>query len=408
MSTLIPKLTNKQIDEAIGYISRVSKREVESAFEFIAFNNGVLNIITMNFIGFTPDIIITSKVNANYVEYDENVSNSVVDKFFSDITCQNKELEQLLYEIIGYCSCRTNMFHLSFILKGSGGNGKSTYFKIIKELLGDSAASIRLRKVTTEKFSSTSLYCKTCAIADDIGNGKDVDTGLLKTIISGDPIRAEYKFENEFEFEPVATILIGMNNIVTFNDSSNGFARRFKVIPFNHTFEGTDRKNNMKQILCTPENLQYICSKAMYYFNKVFKRDGFSIPEDVENETKSYMADNRIVEQFVSERIIDNMEAIEVQAEFKAFCKDNGYTPYSPKKLKEELKNLHYEKVRATRPDFNGKRPYLYVYTGTDRQDILDARKNIQIEEDDIEFSDLDDLDFSFLSNLDEHGYPKL
>lgn len=223
MSTLIPKLNNRNIEEAMGYLARMSKREVESGFEFIAFNNGVLNIVTLNFMEFTPDIIITSRVNADYVEHDESSSNPVVDKFFSDITCGDKDKEILLYEVLGYCCCRTNMYHLSFILKGSGGNGKSTYFKIIKSLLGDSVASIRLKKVTTDKFASTSLYGKTCAIADDINNGKDVDTGLLKTLISGDGIRAEFKFENEFEFEPFATILIGMNNIVTFNDSSDRF-----------------------------------------------------------------------------------------------------------------------------------------------------------------------------------------
>lgn len=228
MSTIIPKLTNKQIDEAMGYLGRVSKRLVESSYNYIAFNNGVLNLITMNFMDFTPDIIITSRVNSDYVKYDESSSNFVVDKFFSDITCQNKELEILLYEIIGYCCCRTTMYQLSFILKGSGGNGKSTYFRIIKTLLGNSAASIRLTKVSKERFSLISLYCKTCAIADDISNGKDIDTGLLKTIISGEYVRGEYKGIDEVEFEPYATILIGMNNIVTFNDSSDRFCKKIQ------------------------------------------------------------------------------------------------------------------------------------------------------------------------------------
>lgn len=362
----------------------------------------------MQFMEFTPDIIITSRVNADYVEYDESSSNFVVDKFFSDITCGNKDDEILLYEVIGYCCCRTNMYHLSFILKGSGGNGKSTYFKIIKTLLGDNAASIRLKKVTTDKFASTSLYGKTCAIADDINNGKDVDTGLLKTLISGDGIRAEYKFENEFEFEPYATILIGMNNIVTFNDSSNGFARRFKIIPFNHTFEGTDRNNNMKQILCTPENLQYICSKAMYYFNQVIKRDGFTISEDVESETKSYLKENRIVEQFVDEINIDGMEAKDVQTYFKEFCKDNGYTPYSPKKLKDELKNLHYEKQRATKEDANGKRPYLYTYTGKEKRDVLEINPTVDIEQFNNYYLSSSDFSEDFdLSCLNENEEPK-
>lgn len=399
MSTIIPKLSNKDIDEAIGYIKRVSKREVESDYRFIAFNNGILNIVTMNFMAFTPNIIVTSRVNIDYLPYDNSVFNSIVDKFFGDITCHNKEQEQLLYEIIGYCSCRTNMFHLAFILKGNGGNGKSTYFKIIKELLGDSAASIRLRKVTTDKFASTSLYGKTVAIADDINNGRDVDTGLLKTIISGDGIRAEYKFENEFEFEPVATILIGMNNIVTFSDTSDGFARRFKVIPFNYKFvEGQNRDNNMKKILCSPENLQYICSKAMYYFSKVIERDSFTTPQDVESETRSYLLENRIVEQFLEENPIGREETKEVYSEFKAWAKENDYTVYTQNKLGRELTRLGFKKERGT----TGKRPYYYVAPDYKENDV-DVRLE-QIAE--FSSSDISDLDFDCnydLSDIEEH-----
>ena len=39
MSTLIPKLNNRNIEEAMCYVARISKREIESGFEFIAFNN---------------------------------------------------------------------------------------------------------------------------------------------------------------------------------------------------------------------------------------------------------------------------------------------------------------------------------------------------------------------------------
>ena len=223
------------------------------------------------------------------------------------------------------------------------------HFLGIGQTLGDSATSIRLKKITNDKFAATSLYGKTVAIADDINNGRDVDTGILKTIISGDGIRTEFKFENEFEFEPVATILIGMNNIVTFNDTSDGFSRRFKVIPFNHKFvEGENRNNNMKKMLCSPENLQYICSKAMFYFNQVIERDKFTTPQEVANETRSYLLENNIVEQFVQDVPITREETIEVYAEFKTWCKQNDYNAYSSNKFGQELKRLGYVKERGT------------------------------------------------------------
>jgi putative DNA primase/helicase len=218
---------------------------------------------------------------------------------------------------------------------------------------------------------------------------------LLKTIISGDAIRAEYKFENEFEFEPVATILIGMNNTVTFADTSDGFARRFKVIPFNHKFiEGKNRNNNMKNILCTSENLKYICSKAMFYFNQVLKEDKFSTPQEVESETKSYLLENRIVEQFLIDVPVGKSETAEVYAEFKSWCKENDYTVLSRNYLGKELLRLGFEKRRNT----TGKRTYYYISPNYKEEDDISAR----IEQ--ANQVDIKDTVFDIGINLDELG----
>lgn len=118
ITSIIPSLYNKQIEEVLGYLSRNNKiKAVESEYNFIAFKNGILNIITMEFMPFTPDIVITCRVNAEYVPYDSSMNNPTVDKYFDDVTCHDKELEIFLYAIIIYCLCRTNMFHLCFIMK---------------------------------------------------------------------------------------------------------------------------------------------------------------------------------------------------------------------------------------------------------------------------------------------------
>lgn len=260
-----------------------------------------------------------------------------------------------------------------------------------------------MKKVTTEKFSLSSLYGKTVAIADDIKNGKDVDTGLLKTIISGEGIRAEYKGKDEFEFEPFATILIGMNNIVTFNDTSDGFSRRFKVIPFNHKFvEGKNRNNNMKKLLCTPDNLKYICSKAIYYFSKVLKQDKFTVPQTVDDETSSYLLENKIVEKFLIDVPLTMSETKEVYADFKAWCKECDYTPFSSVKFGRELKRLGFRKERGT----TGKRPYYYIAPdydpNTDDVHIRLEQFNNLLDEDEKEANFQELLDYSSLNDTDE------
>lgn len=281
-----------------------------------------------------------------------------------------------------------------------------------------------MKKITSEKFSLASLYGKTVAIADDIYSSKDVDTGLLKTIISGDGIKAEYKFENEFEFEPFATLLIGMNNIVTFNDSSDGFARRFLVVPFRNTFKtGKNRNNKMKEILCSPENLKYICSKAVYYFSKVIEQDAFTIPKCVKTETASYLLENRAVKMFLYDLPLGKIDTFELYPKYETWCKNNGFIPLKKRPFENEIKNYptKIQKSRYSVANSDGLRPYYYEVMATDEDDevagvlkddseedeeVLDVRNvNINLEQIETAISSniqRPDFDISELSEIDD------
>ena len=146
----------------------------------------------------------------------------------------------------------------------------------------------------------------------------------------------------------------------------------------------------MKKMLCSPENLQYICSKAMFYFNQVIERDKFTTPQEVDNETRSYLLENNIVEQFVQDVPITREETIEVYAEFKTWCKQNDYNAYSSNKFGQELKRLGYVKQRGT----TGKRPYYYVAPNYKEDEDITIRldqvneilNNLEI---DFDFSDI-------------------
>ena len=70
-------------------------------------------------------------------ELTKEEASSIVNKFFSTITCGDKEIENLLYEVIGYSitEAKTSKLCKSFIFKGCGRNGKSKIFRIIESLL---------------------------------------------------------------------------------------------------------------------------------------------------------------------------------------------------------------------------------------------------------------------------------
>ena len=215
-----------------------------------------------------------------------------------------------------------------------------------------------------------------------------------------------------------------MNNIVTFNDSSDGFARRFKVVPFKNTFKtGKNRNSKMKLILCSQENLNYICSKAMFYFSKVIERDAFISPKCVETETASYLLENRAVKMFLYDLPLGKMETSELYPQYETFCKNNGFIPLKKRPFENEIKNYptKIQKGRYSSPNSEGLRPYYYEIMATDEDDevagvlkddseedeeVLDVRNvNVNLEQIETDISsDIQrpDFDISELSEIDD------
>ena len=149
-----------------------------------------------------------------------------------------------------------------------------------------------------------------------------------------------------------------MNNTVTFDDSSYGFQRRFKIIPFNADMVNSpNRKIDMAKILCTPENLQYICSKAMYQLHNIIKTGKFTIPKIVEETTDDYMLEENPVKRFITEANIRKYEVGETRAEYNAWAKERGYPILSKKKFGEEMHSLKFRTVKGS----TGDREYYYV-----------------------------------------------
>ena len=116
-------LVNRQIDEVTAYIRRHSvdcETEVAPA-RYIAFNNGIIDLEadTLQLQEFTPDIVLTHKLNVDFVDPSRTPFNeddiSFVDNFFIAITKGDTELIIFLYELIGYCCYRGCDYHSIYL-----------------------------------------------------------------------------------------------------------------------------------------------------------------------------------------------------------------------------------------------------------------------------------------------------
>lgn len=95
--------------------------------------------------------------------YDPNVllTNSpelkTVDDYYRSVTCEHKDIENLLYEVQGYSLAETAKLNKLVILKGEGRNGKSKIFRVLEAILGDKCSHEHLEQLS-RKQSRKQVY----------------------------------------------------------------------------------------------------------------------------------------------------------------------------------------------------------------------------------------------------------
>lgn len=297
-------LVQRQIDEVFGYIRRKSihcKSELAPA-RYIAFNNGIIDLEadTLQLQPFSPDIVLTHKLGIDFVNpfsvpnNEDNIA--FVHKFFHTITGGDTELITLLDELNCYCCYRGSEYHSFYLFSGAGGNGKSSYFKVVNAIVGSLCMNINLKELTSEKFAPANLVGITCNISSDETALHNLDTGNLKRLTGGDTVSVDKKnIADRITFSPVATFLISMNKPISFNDTTNGFARRVRVIPFRNKFKVDTA---FERRLLSPEILQIIAYRAIVAFKKVLQRGNLTYPSCVKSATDKYLSDNNPIGNF--------------------------------------------------------------------------------------------------------------
>ncbi len=302
----------------------------------------------------------------------------LVDYYFDSVTCSNKEVETLLYEIIGYSLCRTAKLNKAFILQGPGRNGKSVIFRIISAILKDNKCSYE----HLENLSGTKAGAKTTVkalkgctvnIAEDQKQPNYINSSIITRLISGEPISIKAKGNEQEVLEPYATLLFSVNEVIDFKETGLFITDRFIVIPFRATFtdSNNNRNINIGEELCQPLALQIIATKAIEAFKKVLENGRFTIPDVVAEATRNYFMECNNVAEFCN---LYPIKTIIIKAkyyeEYRKWCKYNNKEAVSNSIFGKEVLALGY---RAERYSFANKRETYYAspkFNNVDSRDI--------------------------------------
>ena len=323
----IPTLSANRRTEVMKYLDLICEDREPAEANYIAFKNGIYDLSEDCLIDYTPDIILTNRINFNYVPDAYNV---LADNTLNKLACNDAEIRALLEECIGYCFYRRNELGKAFILTGDKSNGKSTFLDLIKFLLGDiNVSALDLRELG-DRFNSAMLFGKLANIGDDIGDEfmQGSAVSIFKKIVTGNRIKAEQKGRDPFEFNPYVKLLFSANDMPRMRDKTGAVLRRLVMIPFNATFSKDDPDYDpfIKYKLIKAESMEYLIQLGISGLKRVLTNNAFTESNKVQNTLNEYEEENNPVVAFINEvgaeDIFDHSTA-DVYKQYSVFCCEN-------------------------------------------------------------------------------------
>ena len=331
MIELFPGILQRQRSEVLSYVkikTHVNAGDIKVNPYVINLKNTRLDIRSGKCLGFTPDAIEFDRIP---VIYDPSAYCADLDKMLNKVFCGDREVINLFEEMVGYCLIKHSRYSKMFLCYGQGSNGKSTILDLLKTFLGQGNYSALSLEKVTDRFATAELENKLANIGDDVDNTTIKDSGTLKKISSGNTVTVERKGERPYKITPYATHIYSANTIPRSFDKTDGFYRRWLLIPFNAKFSADDEDYDPMIVdkITTPEALSYLLNVGIRGAQRLIKVGHFTEPQSVKDALEAYKTDNSTVFSWIEDKeltldyFLDNPRDL-TYSEFCDWCKVSG------------------------------------------------------------------------------------
>jgi len=360
----IPTLGQNKRREVLSYLNLLVKKESAIAdANYIAFNNGVLNIADNSFSDFNPEYVITNKIPH---DYNPDAQSDLLDRVMKKLACNDENVYKLLYQSIGYCFYRRNELRKSFFLLGEKRNGKSTFLDMVGNLLGeDNTANLDLCEIG-DRFRTAELNGKLANIGDDINDEWVSNTATFKKVVSGDVITVERKGKDPFKLRSFAKFFFSANSLPRLGrgKDSRAVLDRLVIIPFDAKFTKDDADYDpfIKYKLREEVVMEAIIAKAIPALREVLTDQEFATCEKITKNLDEFEKSNNPIMEFFEE--LDEVDYMNepikfVYQKYSAFCMRNNLQPMSAIEFQKQMKRQFDLTIKTVEQDKKKVRVYM-------------------------------------------------
>ena len=171
------------------------------------------------------------------------------------------------------------------------------------------------------------LEGKLASLAGDISSQPITDSDLIKSISAGEDITIEQKYKQAQSKALFSTLFFACNKLPRTPDTSDGFYRRWCIIPFVANLSKITRVEGMmfKRDLLSQESLDYVAYKAVQAIYRVLTTTNeFTEPQAVTDMLNNYKIDNSTVLSWhrdVHKDDINKLKNLKAGAAYVSYCK---------------------------------------------------------------------------------------
>ena len=329
------------------------------------FVNGTLELETGVFRDHNPNDFCS--MQSRY-PYNPDATYDSWSRFIDDVTAGDAKSAELLQLYPGYVFDPTCRYERVLVLSGGGGNGKTRYLEIIRQLFSasDYAVSHLTPRAMLDRFQAIQLREAIVNIAGEIRSDLRDAEEKIKSVASGEPMSACYKGQDFVNFIPRTKLIYATNAQLSSGDTSEGLTRRLLMVDFKVSFVDNPDPNNPYQRLKNVDILEELTKELQsggifnwaYEGYKLLQTVGyFTETSDQAELIQEFKRSSNPVLVFWEDKVSDYSDSAtitnaEIYRAYQQWCVDNGEKNLPSQVFHREFKRVSggdFEPYRTTK-----------------------------------------------------------
>jgi putative DNA primase/helicase len=363
---------------------------------YLCVGNGVVDLATGELHDHDPAYKFTRGLAWDYEP--ARADPEPVVEFLDDITKREEDRDTLL-DHLAHGLMPGHPYRAFVISYGPGSNGKTQMGKLFRGFVGeDNAASVELQDLTgDDQFATGGLPGAFVNVGDDISVSEIRDVSILKSLTGGGTVRANEKYEKQYEFENEAAMFFSANEPPRISEESDAIGDRLYPIEMPYRFLDEDQYDpeNQQHKKKTPGIAQNLINDeaamrgllllAVKHAQELIDSNGqYSMPEGPQERRELYEAASDPIRRFALEYLeqadqgdlVLKDDAFDV---YKAMCEAQDERVASADGFKRQIAqqaliDVESARTRKFTPGDEQETCWRYVRFGEDAKDLMPPR----------------------------------